>query len=98
MTQATDLTKVVESRITQIIDQLQQEHPIFQDLDRTQQIREHTDGMLQHWQPQQILDIPEDELIRIVRDVMTFDRMAGLLEDLTPEQMQRFDESVKRGN
>ncbi len=98
MTQATDLTKAVESRITQIIDQLQQEYPVFQELDRTQQIREHTDGMLQHWQPQQILDIPEEELIRIIRDVMTFDSMAGLLNDLTPEQMQRFDAAVKRGS
>lgn len=98
MTQATDLTKVVESRITQIIDQLQQEYPNFRDFDRTQQFREHTDGMLQIWQPQQVLDIPEDELVSIIRDIMVMKSVAGMLNELTPEQMQQFDEAVKRGN
>ncbi|GAP95782.1 hypothetical protein [Leptolyngbya sp. NIES-2104] len=98
MTQATDLKQVVEDRITRIVDQLRQEHPVFQECDRTKQIREHTDGMLEIWQPQQVLDIPEDELISIIQDIMAFEGMSGLLKDLTPEQIQRFDEAVKRGN
>lgn len=98
MTQATDLKQVVEDRITRIVDQLRQDHPVFQDVDRTKQIREHTDGMLKIWQPQQVLDIPEDELVSIVRDIMAFEGMAGLLRGLTPEQIQQFDEAVKRGN
>jgi len=98
MTQATDLKQVVEDRITRIVDQLRQEHPVFQEVDRTEQIREHTDGMLEVWQPQQVLEIPEDELVSIIRDIMAFEGMAGLLRDLTPEQIQQFDEAVKRGN
>jgi hypothetical protein len=98
MTQTVDLTQVVENRITQIVDQLQQEHPFLQDLDRTQQIREHTDGLLGIWQPQQILEIPQAELVSIVHDIMVMDSVAGMLNDLTPEQMQMFDEAVKRGN
>lgn len=98
MTQATDLKQVVEHRITQIIDQLQKAHPFLQDLDRTQQIREHTDGLLEIWHPQQILDIPQEELVSIVEDIMVMNSVAGMLNDLTPEQMQMFDEAVKRGN
>lgn len=98
MTQATDLKQVVEDRITRIVDELRQAHPVFQEVDRTKQIRQHTDGMLEVWQPQQVLDIPEDELVSIIRDIMAFEGMVGLLKDLTPEQMQRFDEAVKRGN
>lgn len=98
MTQATDLKQVVEDRITRIVDQLREQHPDFQEFDRTEQIREHTDGMLDIWQPQQVLDIPEDELVSIVRDIMVMESLAGLLNDLTPEQMRLFDEAVKRGN
>jgi hypothetical protein len=98
MAQATDLKQVVETRITKIVDQLQREYPHFQDLDRTQQIREHTDGLLQQWQPQEVLDFPEEELVSIIRDIMAFESIAGLLNDLTPEQMRQFDEAVKRGN
>ncbi|BAS58402.1 hypothetical protein Q2T42_28445 [Leptolyngbya boryana CZ1] len=98
MTQATDLKQVVEHRITQIIDQLQKDHPFLQDLDRTQQIREHTDELLELWQPQQILEIPQEELVSIVQDIMVMNSVAGMLNDLTPAQMQMFDEAVKRGN
>lgn len=98
MTQATDLKQVVETRITEIIDRLQQEYPDFQELDRTQQIREHTDGLLEQWTPQQVLEIPEEELVSIIRDIMAFESIAGLLNDLTPEQIRLFDEAVKRGN
>ncbi|MGG6264598.1 hypothetical protein ACQ4M3_26870 [Leptolyngbya sp. AN03gr2] len=98
MTQATDLKQVVEDRITRIVDQLREQSPDFQEFDRIEQIREHTDGMLEIWQPQQVLDIPEDELVSIIRDIMVVESLAGLLNDLTPEQMQQFDEAVKRGN
>lgn len=98
MTQATDLKQVVEHRITQIIDQLQKDHSFLQDLDRTQQIREHTDELLELWQPQQILEIPQEELVSIVQDIMVMNSVAGMLNDLTPAQMQMFDEAVKRGN
>ncbi|BAU11019.1 hypothetical protein LEP3755_15120 [Leptolyngbya sp. NIES-3755] len=98
MTQATDLKQVVEERITRIVDELREQYPDFQELDRTEQIREHTDGMLEIWQPQQVLDIPEDELVSIIRDIMVMESLAGLLNDLTPEQMKMFDEAVKRGN
>ncbi|MBE9013498.1 hypothetical protein IQ250_25220 [Pseudanabaenaceae cyanobacterium LEGE 13415] len=98
MTQATDLKQVVEDRITRIVDQLREQFPDFREFDRTEQIREHTDGMLGIWQPQQVLDIPEDELVSIVRDIMIMESVAGTLNDLTPEQMRMFDEAVKRGN
>lgn len=98
MTQATDLKQVVEHRITQIVDQLQQEHPFLQDLDRSQQIREHTNELLEHWGTQQLADFSEEKLSKIVRNLMVLDACAGSLNDLTPEQIEQFDEAVKRGN
>jgi hypothetical protein len=98
MTQTTDLTQAVERRITHMIDQLRHDQPVFQDLDRTRQIRDQTDGLVQQWTPQQILDFPEEKLMRMIQNVMAIDGMAGLLNDLTPEQTRRFDEAVRRGN
>lgn len=98
MTQATDLRQTVEARITEIVDRLRQAHPVFQDLDRTDQIRKQTDGLLEHWQPEQILDFSEEKLTRIMTNLMVLEGMSGLLNDLTPEQMERFDEAVQRGH
>ena len=97
MLQASDMTQSVQARITQVIEKLQQSHPVFQELDRSQLADEYTSSFLQQWQPQQVLDFSEAELTDVIQDFMALDNMAGLLNDLTPEQVQQFDEAVKRG-
>ncbi|WP_242056456.1 hypothetical protein [Nostoc sp. FACHB-152] len=42
-------------------------------------------------------DIPEEELTKRVKSILSLHLVSGMLNDFTPEQMQLFDEAVKRG-
>ncbi|MBC6422997.1 MAG: hypothetical protein GDA43_18505 [Hormoscilla sp. SP5CHS1] len=50
--------------------------------------------MLESWSPEQVMEIPDDELTDIMKDIMVFQAMSGLLADLTPEEMEIFDAAV----
>ncbi|AFY48763.1 hypothetical protein Nos7524_2950 [Nostoc sp. PCC 7524] len=41
--------------------------------------------------------ISEEELTKRIKRILSLHLVSGMLNDLTPEQMQLFDESVKRG-
>ena len=43
------------------------------------------------------MSIPDDELYEITYDIMIIKATAGILNDLTPAQMQMFDDAIKRG-
>jgi hypothetical protein len=41
--------------------------------------------------------ISEQELTKRIKRILSLHLVSGMLNDLTPEQMRIFDESVKRG-
>ncbi|MFM6312075.1 MAG: hypothetical protein ACKPGB_28165 [Dolichospermum sp.] len=41
--------------------------------------------------------ISQEELTKRIKSILSLHLVSGMLNDLTPEQMQIFDESVKRG-
>ncbi|MEA5577794.1 hypothetical protein [Anabaena sp. UHCC 0451] len=41
--------------------------------------------------------ISEEKLTKRIKSILSLHLVSGMLNDLTPEQMQIFDESVKRG-
>nr|WP_254446942.1 hypothetical protein [Dolichospermum sp. UHCC 0259] len=41
--------------------------------------------------------ISEEEVTTRIKSILSLHLVSGMLNDLTPEQMQIFDESVKRG-
>ncbi|HLO85106.1 MAG TPA: hypothetical protein VK203_08865 [Nostocaceae cyanobacterium] len=41
--------------------------------------------------------ISEEELTKRVKRILSLHLVSGMLNDFTPEQMQLFDQSVKRG-
>ncbi|ABA23231.1 hypothetical protein Ava_3625 [Trichormus variabilis ATCC 29413] len=41
--------------------------------------------------------ISEEELTKRIKSILSLNLVSGMLNDLTPEQMQIFDESVRRG-
>lgn len=45
--------------------------------------------------PEDLLSITEAELTRRIRQTMVWEAMAGLLDDLTPEQIRIFDAVVE---
>jgi len=42
-------------------------------------------------------NISEEKLTKRIKRILSLHLVSGMLNDLTPEQMQMFDESVKRG-
>ncbi|NER33055.1 MAG: hypothetical protein F6J93_03075 [Oscillatoria sp. SIO1A7] len=50
--------------------------------------------MLKHSTPEEVMEISDRELTRIINDVMAFEAMSGLLDGLAPEQIEKFDAAV----
>jgi len=84
---AVDMTGEVRTRISEIVENLIQSKSIFQKFDPDEMSKMLSDGMLETWSPEQVMKIPDDELTDIMKDIMVFKAMSGLLADLTPEEM-----------
>jgi len=91
---AVDMTGEVRTRISEIVENLIQSKSIFQKFDPDEMSKMLSDGMLETWSPEQVMEIPDDELTDIMKDIMVFKAMSGLLADLTPEEMEIFDAAV----
>ena len=91
---AVDMTGEVRTRISDIVSNLIQSKSIFKEFDPAEMSKMLSDGMLETWSPEQVMEIPDDELTDIMKDIMVFEAMSGLLADLTPEEMEIFDAAV----
>jgi len=91
---AVDMTGEVRTRISEIVENLIQSKSIFQKFDPAEMSKMLSDGMLETWSPEQVMEITDDELTDIMKDIMVFEAMSGLLADLTPEEMEIFDAAV----
>jgi len=83
--------------LTQIVETLIDNNPIYQEnLERQEMIQ----MINQKFNPVAIPDlnsISEEELTKRIKSILSLHLVSGMLNDFTPEQMQLFDESVKRG-
>jgi hypothetical protein len=84
-------------KLTQIVETLIDNNPIYQEnLERQEMIQ----MINQNFNPVAIPDlnsISEEELTKRIKRILSLHLVSGMLNDFTPEQMQLFDESVKRG-
>lgn len=84
-------------KLTKIVETLIDNNPIYQEnLDRQEMIL----MINQNFNPVAIPDlnsISEEELTKRIKSILSLNLVSGMLNDFTPEQMQLFDESVKRG-
>ncbi|WP_066375862.1 MULTISPECIES: hypothetical protein [unclassified Anabaena] len=84
-------------KLTEIVKTLIDNNPIYQEnLDKQEMIEviNHT------FDPAAVPDlesISEEELTKRIKRILSLHLVSGMLNDLTPEQMRLFDESVKRG-
>lgn len=96
MTQVTN-HQANSQKLTQIVETLIDNNPIYQEnLDRQETIQ----MINQSFNPVAIPDlnsISESELTKRIKRILSLHLVSGMLNDFTPEQMQLFDESVKRG-
>lgn len=82
----------VLSRISTIIDTLV-EQDSFKKVDKSSLVKRLT--TLAEKYPE-IASLTDDELAQRIEKIMVIEGLAGMLQDLTPEEMKSFDEAVKR--
>jgi hypothetical protein len=84
-------------KLTEIVETLIDNNPLYQEnLDRKAMI----ENIKRTFDPVAVTDvnnISEEELTKRIKRILSLHLVSGMLNDLTPEQMRIFDESVKRG-
>jgi len=95
MTQVSATKDRVMFRMSSIVGQLMENNRSFQEeLDR-EQILEILSNLLETVDIERISLLDEEELIHRVDRLMATELVYGMLEDLTPEQMEQFDAVVE---
>ncbi|MDD1417780.1 hypothetical protein MEO40_01230 [Dolichospermum sp. ST_sed1] len=84
-------------KLPEIVKTLIDNNPLYQEnLDREKMI----EVINRNFDPIAVPDvnnISQGELRKRIKSILSLHLVSGMLNDLTPEQMQIFDESVKRG-
>ncbi|MBC5793766.1 MAG: hypothetical protein ACKPEO_12720 [Sphaerospermopsis kisseleviana] len=85
-------------KLTAIVNNLIDNNPLYlENLNRQEMI----DNINHNFDPAFVPDvnsISEESLIKRIKSILSLHLVSGMLNDFTPEQMQIFDESVKRGS
>jgi hypothetical protein len=98
--QTTSTSTLAESqkiRIANFVKKLMPTRSIFQErLNEAEMIAIAIDMFEPNEKLRSVEDIEDTELEEIIYDVMIFQSVAGTLNDLTPEEIAKFDDAVKR--
>lgn len=89
-----ELKDSVMLRISEIVDTLTEDNEIFESVDRSRLM--DFLSLLAGKSPEKLLSITDEELTKRVRRIIVIEATAGMLQDLTPEEMKAFKEAVKR--
>ena len=90
------LKDTVLNRISKIVDQVFENSEVYrEEVDREEFIRYFSNRMENGLPPEELISITEEELVRMVRQIMAVDVLSGLLSDLTPEELKIFDAAVE---
>lgn len=86
-------TKDILFRISKIIDELaEQTH--FMEVDKSN-LMKRLSSLVEKY-PEHVLSLTDDELAQRIEKMMVIELVAGMLQDLAPEEMKSFDEAVQR--
>ncbi len=83
------------SRISAIVDKLIQGNSLFQEKLDKDEIIKLLLSLFEKFSPEEMRAIPDDELTDRIDSIMVIEATAGMLNDLTPEEMQIFDAAVE---
>lgn len=85
--------KDILSRISKITDNLvEQTHS--REVDKAN-LMKRLSALVEKY-PQDVLSLTDDELAQRIEKMMMIELVAGMLQELTPEEMESFDEAVQR--
>ncbi len=85
--------KEILSRISKIVDELA-EQPHFKKVDKPN-LMKRLAALVEKY-PEHVLSLTDDEFAQRIEKMMVIELVAGMLQELTPEEMESFDEAVKR--
>ena len=96
MTQRTIENDAVTARISRIVEELMEKESWFREkLDR-EEIVNYLSGLIQeHLSPEELQEIDDEDLSNRIRKVLTLEAVFGMLDDLTPEQIEILDAAVQ---
>jgi predicted DNA binding protein len=84
-------------KLTEIVQTLIDNNTLYQEnLDKQEMIKVINRTFVPAAVPD-LESISEEELTKRIKSILSLHLVSGMLNDLTPEQMRLFDESVKRG-
>jgi len=89
------LTTARATRIANIVETLFRDREFLRDrLDRVKSTQEMID-IFGKFSPEELQAISDNDLTKRINNILTVDSVAGMLNDLTPEQIRMFDEAVE---
>lgn len=84
------------SRISKVVDEWITKKLVYRKgLNRRKTI-EHLTTVMKRFSLDEFLAIDDDDFKQRIKKLMTNQLAGGMLSDLTPEEMRRFDEAIKR--
>ncbi len=84
-------------KLHQIVDNLIDNNPLYQEGLNRKEMSDLIKGIFTPVAIPDLNSISEQELTKRIKSILSLHLVSGMLNDLTPEQMKIFDESVKRG-
>ena len=83
-------------RISKIIDQVFEDSEIFKEEVNKVQFMQHFSNRIENGlASKELISISEEELTRMIRQLMAVELLGTLLDGLTPEQIRIFNEAVE---
>ena len=90
-----DLKYPVLERISKIVEQLIQTNPLYQQELNKEKIMETLSGLLDKVSPEKLILLDEEQLAKRVKAVMSTELMSNLIDELKPEEVEKFNAVVE---
>jgi hypothetical protein len=84
-------------KLTEIVKTLIDNNPLYQENLDKEKMLEVINRTFDPVAVPDVNSISEEELMKRIKSILSLHLVSGMLNDVTPEQMLIFDESVKRG-
>jgi hypothetical protein len=86
---------VAIARISAIIEKLIEKNSLYKEkLDKEEMIQ-HLAKFVDKFSPEYVKSINQDELTNRINKILVIEAVSGTLNDLTPEQIEMYDEAVE---
>lgn len=82
------------NKILKIIDKLQSEEEIFKDIDKNKVLNKVS--KIINESSLNLSDVSDEELAKRIKGILAIEAMSGILKDLSKEQIEIFNDDIKR--